>query len=108
MQPLPNAFEIFGCDFLVDETFNVSLLEINACPDFAQTGTELQGVIDHLFQETVDQVVLPFFRRQECSDGDLQGGQSESIDTTGANLASLSERDRGLRKILDMEVSKAW
>lgn len=29
-QPLPNAFEIFGVDLLVSDTFDVSLLEINA------------------------------------------------------------------------------
>lgn len=30
IQPLPNAFEIFGVDFLVDDGMNVSLLEVNA------------------------------------------------------------------------------
>ena len=29
-QTLPNAFEIFGVDFLVDEDVNVYLLEINS------------------------------------------------------------------------------
>jgi len=43
--PLPNAFELYGFDFLVDSDWRVWLLEVNAQPDFAQTGTELRGVV---------------------------------------------------------------
>ncbi|KAK4058085.1 putative tubulin--tyrosine ligase pby1 [Microbotryomycetes sp. JL221] len=95
-QTLPNAFEIFGCDFLVDESMQVSLLEVNACPDFGQTGVELQNVIDHLFKETVDKVVVPFFG----SDDAVAGGLSKLTMDNGG-------RD-GLRQVLDMQVSRAW
>ncbi|KAI6803757.1 hypothetical protein KC360_g476 [Hortaea werneckii] len=62
-QPLPNAFEIFGVDFLVDGTEGKAwLMEINAFPDFAQTGTNLkEDLVGGLFEEVVDLVVRPFF-----------------------------------------------
>lgn len=60
-QVIPNAFEIFGVDFLVDENLNVWLLELNAYPDFKQTGEELQEkVVGRLFEGVVDVAVLPF------------------------------------------------
>ncbi|PYH43326.1 putative acid phosphatase [Aspergillus saccharolyticus JOP 1030-1] len=61
-QTLPNAFELFGVDFLVDQSGNAWLLELNAYPDFAQTGEELKDlVVGRLFEETVDVAVKPFF-----------------------------------------------
>lgn len=61
-QTLPNAFELFGVDFLVDTDGNAWLLELNAFPDFAQTGEELkEAVVGRLFDETVDVAVKPFF-----------------------------------------------
>jgi len=52
-QLLPNAFELFGVDFLVDEHLKVWLLEINAGPDFSQTGDTLKPIISRLFQSTL-------------------------------------------------------
>ncbi|RMD40302.1 hypothetical protein DV735_g4830, partial [Chaetothyriales sp. CBS 134920] len=61
-QAIPNAFEIFGVDFLVDDALRVYLLELNAYPDFKQTGAELQDVVvGGLFDDVVDLVVAPFF-----------------------------------------------
>ena len=61
-QTLPNAFELFGVDFLVDATGDVWLLELNAYPDFAQTGENLkEAVVGRLFEEVVDVAVKPFF-----------------------------------------------
>ncbi|KAI6912059.1 TTL-domain-containing protein, partial [Hortaea werneckii] len=62
-QPLPNAFEIFGVDFLVDgDEGKAWLMEINAFPDFAQTGAELkEDLVGGLFEEVVELVVRPFF-----------------------------------------------
>jgi len=60
-QTLPNAFEIFGVDFLVDQSANVWLLELNAYPDFKQTGQDLQdSIVGGLFREVVKAVVPPF------------------------------------------------
>lgn len=61
-QTLPNAFELFGVDFLVDSTGCTYLLEVNAFPDFAQTGEDLKEVVvGRLFEETIDVAVKPFF-----------------------------------------------
>ncbi|KAE8150547.1 survival protein sure-like phosphatase/nucleotidase [Aspergillus avenaceus] len=61
-QTLPNAFELFGVDFLVDQSGTAWLLEMNAYPDFGQTGEELKEfVVGRLFEETVDVAVKPFF-----------------------------------------------
>jgi tubulin--tyrosine ligase len=64
-QPLPNAFEIFGLDFMVgiegDGSLNTYLLEVNAFPDFRQTGDELSGMIEGLFEGVVNQAIAPFF-----------------------------------------------
>ncbi|CCF59198.1 hypothetical protein KAFR_0G01640 [Kazachstania africana CBS 2517] len=64
-QPLPNAFETYGVDFLIDDEFNVKLLEINAYPDFKQTGDELKGLIDELFDSTVKYVVKPLLEGEK-------------------------------------------
>jgi hypothetical protein len=75
-QPLPNAFEVFGVDFMVgvedDGGLNTYLLEVNAFPDFRQTGDELKGMIEGLFEGVVDKAVAPFF--------DLQGDAGEEGD----------------------------
>ena len=61
-QVIPNAYEVFGVDFLVDENMNVWLLELNAYPDFKQTGDVLQDkVVGGLFTGVVKSVVAPFF-----------------------------------------------
>ncbi|KAJ5648271.1 hypothetical protein N7490_004643 [Penicillium lividum] len=61
-QTLPNAFELFGVDFLVDSTGCAWLLELNAFPDFAQTGEDLKEVVvGRLFEEMIDVAVKPFF-----------------------------------------------
>ncbi|KAL9644062.1 hypothetical protein ABK040_005529 [Willaertia magna] len=52
--PLNHCFELYGLDFLVDQDLNVSLLEVNAGPDFKQTGNDLDSVIYGLFRETCD------------------------------------------------------
>ncbi|RKP26936.1 tubulin-tyrosine ligase family-domain-containing protein [Syncephalis pseudoplumigaleata] len=59
-QALPNAFELYGFDFLVDDARHVWLLEANAFPDFAQTGEQLRGLVRGLFEATVGVAVCPF------------------------------------------------
>lgn len=61
-QTLPNAFEVFGVDFLVDKDGRAWLLELNAFPDFGQTGEALREVVvGRLFEGVVDVAVRPFF-----------------------------------------------
>lgn len=65
-QALPMSFEIFGIDFLVtsgirtgaDADFQVHVLEVNAFPDFAQTGVDLGNiVIQNFFDEIVGSIL---------------------------------------------------
>lgn len=58
-QPLPNATEFFGIDFLINNDLSVSLLEINAYPDFKQTGEGLKSLIYNLFESTINEVIIP-------------------------------------------------
>lgn len=60
-RPLGNAFEIFGADFLVDEDGETYLLELNAFPDFRQTGDELRDVVAGLWREVLARAVGGFF-----------------------------------------------
>jgi tubulin--tyrosine ligase len=52
-QPLPNAFEVFGVDWMVDADGKVWLLEVNAFPDFRQSGSEGRQVIEGLWKGVV-------------------------------------------------------
>ena len=67
-QPIENAFEIFGLDFLVDDDLNLQLLEVNSYPDFKQTGANLKDLINKLFQNIFIQIILPFFNKPIDSD----------------------------------------
>ncbi|KAL2876927.1 hypothetical protein SGCOL_007755 [Colletotrichum sp. CLE4] len=60
-QPLSNAFEVFGLDFLVDEEAKPWLLEVNSFPDFKQTGGDLRGVVAGFWEETLRVAVGGFF-----------------------------------------------
>ncbi|KAL6451913.1 PBY1 Probable tubulin--tyrosine ligase PBY1 [Candida maltosa Xu316] len=58
-QPIENAIEIFGIDFLVNEDLSVNLLEVNSYPDFKQTGDDLKEIIYELFERTVTEIIDP-------------------------------------------------
>jgi hypothetical protein len=66
-QPLKNAFEIYGFDFLIDENNQVYFLEANAYPDFKQTGNLLSILIKELFQNIVQQIILPYFGSEQSN-----------------------------------------
>lgn len=58
-RPLDNAIEFYGIDFLVNDDHKVSLLEVNAYPDFKQTGDDLKPLISELFSSTVTTIIDP-------------------------------------------------
>lgn len=60
-QALPNAFEPFGLDFMVDADGTVFLLEVNAFPDFKQTGGDLHSIVEGFWKGVVRNAVVPFF-----------------------------------------------
>ncbi|WFD21863.1 putative tubulin--tyrosine ligase pby1 [Malassezia equina] len=67
-QMWPNSFEIFGVDLLVGcdnegdihdpSSLRTWLLEINAQPDFQQSGPELTGIVEHVFKRAIELGVL--------------------------------------------------
>ena len=60
-QTLPNAFEVFGLDYLVDQNGTAYLLEVNAFPDFKQTGNELRDLVGGLWEDVMSEVIGEFF-----------------------------------------------
>jgi len=91
-QALPTAFEVFGVDLLVDEPGNVSLLEVNAFPDFAQTGEMLrEKVVQGLWREIVDVVVAPHFGVEKVAAAGRDGRKAG---------------DEGLVRVLDLDMGR--
>ena len=95
MQTAPNAFEVFGIDILLStpeegsSDIPVQLLEVNACPDFRQTGDDRHHVIEELFEGVLDIAVKPFFDASSSSSeeekrpwkaGELRGKWLKSLD----------------------------
>ncbi|KAF8078459.1 tubulin-tyrosine ligase [Lyophyllum atratum] len=77
-QPLPNAFELYGIDFLVsysepvvagDPKYQVKLLEINAEPAIELTGPRLTWILEDLFLSVGKVSVEPFLRRTQMEHG---------------------------------------
>ncbi|KAF9535870.1 tubulin-tyrosine ligase family-domain-containing protein [Crepidotus variabilis] len=67
-QVLPNAFELFGVDFLVEHDpnnattpYQIKLLEINSEPAIELTGPRLTWILEDLFSTVAKLFVKPFF-----------------------------------------------
>lgn len=63
-----NSFELFGCDFMLDEEFNPILIEINATPDLTPT-TEVTARICPLVLEDCLKVVIDVPRKNKSPTG---------------------------------------
>ena len=85
-QPLPNAFELFGVDFLVDDQGTAWLLEINAFPDFKQTGDKLKGLVQGLFEGVVDKAVSSFCLQDHHSSGARNNEEETMIEVLNIDL----------------------
>jgi len=68
-QPLECAFEVYGLDFLVHAAGTAWLLEVNAFPDFKQTG-DLKGIVAGFWAGVLRLAVIPFVRGSEHDSGD--------------------------------------
>ncbi|KAL8823839.1 MAG: hypothetical protein Q9191_005507 [Dirinaria sp. TL-2023a] len=91
-QTLPNAFEIFGVDWLVDKDGRCWLLEVNAFPDFQQSGVEGKGVVKGVWEAAVGIAVGGFL-------GAGEGGQAH-------READKDEKRWGMRKVLDIDLGR--
>lgn len=118
-QPLPNAFELYGIDFLVTHIpadpaagaaddvppaipFTVQLLEINSEPAIELTGPRLTWILEDLFVAIAKLIVQPFIQRKSNNES-AELSEAEIMD---GDMWMGGERF-GLRKCLDMEVRGA-
>lgn len=73
-QPLENAFELYGIDFLVEHIpsslhkFQVKILEINAEPAIELTGPRLSWILEDLFVSIAKFCVDPFIKKKRTAD----------------------------------------
>lgn len=95
-QTLPNAFEIFGVDWLVDEGGRAWLLEVNAFPDFKQSGEEGEGVVRGVWEAAVGIAVRGFFG--------MEGGGGEDGGRGGGGGGR--EGTLRVRKVLDVDLGR--
>ncbi|KAI0662721.1 tubulin-tyrosine ligase [Cubamyces menziesii] len=102
-QPLPNAFELFGIDFVVTHDpspdaprkFQVNLLEVNSEPAIELTGPRLTWILEDLFKAIAKTCVAPFFSAE---------GSPIQQDVDGWKVGEVKEN---MRKCLDMQVRGA-
>lgn len=81
-QPLPNAFELYGIDFLIAHTstsfYQVKLLEINAEPAIELTGPRLEWILEDLFLSIGTVSVMPFLDGRHAEDVQKGWGLGET------------------------------
>ncbi|KAM7192497.1 tubulin-tyrosine ligase [Naviculisporaceae sp. PSN 640] len=99
-QPLENAFEVYGLDFLVDDKRTPWLLEVNAFPDFKQTGG-LKSVVSGFWEGVVKIAVggLVGLACEEEKEKD-EGGNAESREVK-------AEKD-GMVLVRDLDLGRRW
>ncbi|KXJ89712.1 5'/3'-nucleotidase sure [Microdochium bolleyi] len=93
-RPLDNAFEMFGLDFLVDADEHVWLLEVNAFPDFKQTGAELTGLVGGLW-ENVLRVAMGGFLNSENGQAAIAGESDEDPTVLDRDLILVRKVELG-------------
>ncbi|KAM8715502.1 hypothetical protein ACLKA7_002537 [Drosophila subpalustris] len=116
----PNAFEMYGCDFMLDEYYNPILIEINSTPDLSPS-TEITARICPLAVKDCIRVVLDIPRNPSAATGlferafqvnynvnkELDGTRPLELNGTQMKLfeslpkIKTNPRSRLLRKILN-------
>nr|POF03794.1 putative tubulin--tyrosine ligase c12b10.04 [Quercus suber] len=97
-QVLPNAFEVFGLDFLVDDKGSAWLLEVNAFPDFRQSGDELRGLIEGLVEGAIDKGIIEFFGLGE--------DQKRSQDVKNQYSSEAMPADEAMVRVLELDLGR--
>jgi len=99
-QAIPNAFELFGVDFLVSYTpsniscpFQSKILEINSEPAIELTGPRLTWILEDLFDSIAETCITPFFDDKN----DLTTVEPWAVGDVRHHLVKcLDERVRGI------------
>jgi len=120
-QPLPNAFEVFGVDWLVDEDRKVWLLEANAFPDFGASGDKGRGVVGRFWEGVVGVLVggEGFLGGLGGGVGGV-GGREEGVGEEGVGEEGVGEEgvgeerereeegkaENGMVKVLDIDLGR--
>ncbi|EJF66606.1 hypothetical protein DICSQDRAFT_123228 [Dichomitus squalens LYAD-421 SS1] len=102
-QPLPNAFELFGVDFVVAHDsspgalrkFQVKLLEVNSEPAIELTGPRLTWVLEDLFKGIAKTCVEPYFS--------AEGSPAHAV----TDAWKVGETKQELRMCLDQQIRSA-
>ncbi|KAI1078887.1 sure-like protein [Whalleya microplaca] len=94
-RPLGNAFEAFGIDFLVGEDGTAWLLEVNAFPDFKQSGPELGGLVGGFWTEVLGKAVGGFFGVERGRGGVEDGGALEEEEEEEEGLVLVRRVEMG-------------
>jgi hypothetical protein len=86
-------FELFGYDFMIDEDFNVWLIEVNTNPSLAESSIYLKELvprmIDDLIKITVDKEYYEYY----CFIADQNGENSKAVDKHLGAITSHKLRD---------------
>lgn len=91
-QPLPNSFEVFGLDWIVDSSGHVWLLEVNAFPDFAQSGVGVgEGVVRGLWEGVLGVVGMKWLSRGDAIEKGIE------LEMEGR---------WGMKKVLDVDLGR--
>lgn len=105
-QPLPNAFELYGVDFLVSHSddpaarkYQVHLLEVNSEPAIELTGPRLTWILEDLFHAIGKECVEPFFQKSD-----------EAQREAASEVWEVGQTRNGLRKCLETQVrgTRGW
>jgi len=86
-QPLPNAFELFGVDFVVaceNSKLQPYLLEINSEPAIELTGPRLTWILEDLFERIARVVVGPYLETAKPLERDEYLVKCLEVEVRGA------------------------
>ncbi|KAH6842869.1 hypothetical protein B0I37DRAFT_436738 [Chaetomium sp. MPI-CAGE-AT-0009] len=106
-QPLPQAFEVYGLDFLADARGTAWLLEVNAFPDFKQTGAGLTGVVAGFWEGVVRRAVLPFVNPDDSSSARAAAAAAGGGGDGGGRGVGGGEDD-GMVLVREVDLGRRW